>query len=215
MTMSERWKPFKGERYWYVSNVCMTAEDCWDGFSNLDEERYNAGNCFKTEEDAGIAAVKVKTLLRSLSDNGNNLVTDLPDKKLPKWVEIGGYVYDPRNGYGKIVSGSVKACYIEFDGGAGVFVPEAFAELKQARLRPYNTEELSTLVGKIVCEGDGTGLLLVTAYNAGDDVEPPEPAIMTLSDWTTASELLNNGYTIDGKPCGVFEHRNDAGEWVE
>ena len=280
MTKIERWKPEKGERYWYISNVLMVAEDCWDGVSHLDEERYNAGNCFKTEAAATTAAEKVKALLLSLPDNGNNLVSNLPDKELPKltaevfdrpdcpewakyaavdaaglaywyqyfpvtderigvwkvwenkrqlidgffdrsdwqnsliersaqlpdWVEVGGYVYDPRNGYGKIVSGSVKSCYIEFDGGAGDFVPEAFAELKQARLRPYNAEELRGLVGKVLQYGRHTSL--VTMYNGNvDDVFVGD------GDWFSASVLLKE-CTLDGNPAGVLEHLED-GEWKE
>lgn len=130
--------------------------------------------------------------------------------KLPEWVEIGGYVYDARNGYGKIVSGSVKSCYIEFDGGAGDFVPEAFAELKQARLRPYNADEMKALVGEKVTNKEGN-IYLCTAFiketytcNAAVDID----------SWVTAGGLLEYGYVIDGKPCGVFEHLED-GEWVK
>jgi hypothetical protein len=178
------------------------AEDC-----EVDRLRYKNGNCFKTEAEAQAAAEKVKALLRSLQDNGNNLVSNSPDKQLPDWVEIGGYVYDARNGYGKIVSGSVKSCYIEFDGGAGDFVPEAFRELKQARLRPYNAEEMKALVGKPITLLDGT-VCLCTAYSKRDN-----SVILDSIHWD-AQELLGSGYTIDNKPCGKLEHL-EAEEWVE
>lgn len=126
---------------------------------------------------------------------------------LPDWVEIGGYVYDARNGYGKIVSGSVKSCYIEFDGGAGDFVPEAFAELKQARLRPYNADEMKALVGKPITLLDGA-VCLCTVYSKRD-----KSVILDSIHWD-AEELLISGYTIDNKPCGKFEHLED-GEWVK
>ena len=77
----KRWKPKNGEMYWYVWNDVA----CWSYFTwNLDERRFKFGNCFKTEEEAEAAAEKVKVLLLSLHDNGNNIATNLQDKKLPK-----------------------------------------------------------------------------------------------------------------------------------
>lgn len=139
--------------------------------------------------------------------NRSDSLIERPEE-LPEWVEIGGYVYDARNGYGKIVSGSVKSCYIEFDGGAGVFVPEEFAGLKQARLRPYNADEMKALVGKPITMLDGA-VCLCTVYSKRD-----ESVILDDIHWD-AQELLDSGYTIDNKPCGVWEHLNENGEWVE
>lgn len=127
--------------------------------------------------------------------------------KMPEWVEIGGYVYDDRNGYGKIVSGSVKSCYIEFDGGAGDFVPEAFAKLKQARLRPYNAEEMKALIGKVIVEKKSGDIGLVTGY-----CNRKESVYAGRNDFV--ADLLLSDYTIDGKPCGVLEHFEN-GEWVK
>ena len=127
--------------------------------------------------------------------------------KLPDWVEIGGYVYSPRNGYGKIISGSVKSCYIEFDGGAGDFQAENFALLfLQARLRPYSPEEMSSLVGKVLHHS--TGAYLVTAF------ENRWNQVKIESVWRDADELMKLWTWLDGKPCGVLEHLED-GEWVE
>lgn len=216
MTKIERWKPEKGERYWYISNVLMVAEDCWDGVSHLDEERYNAGNCFKTEEDAGIAAVKVKALLLSLPDKDNNQASNLPDKDLPDWCKVGEYVYDPLYGYGEIVFASEKHFYVEFDGHAAEYSQENVPELKQARLRQYTAAELRELVGTIIEEtacGYGESSLLVTAYNSGVDSDA-EPAVMMLGEWFGVNALCAGDYSVDGHICGVFEHL-DAGEWVE
>lgn len=127
--------------------------------------------------------------------------------KLPEWVEIGGYVYSPRNGYGKIISGSVKSCYIEFDGGAGDFQAENFSLLfLQARLRPYNAEEMRGLVGKVLEWGNNSELVI--SYNEA------EVEVYVDRMWCNAEYLMNNEYTIDGNPCGKLEHLED-GEWVE
>lgn len=46
------WKPKEGERYWYYSgslNIIMAGKWC---FGNYEMCLWNAGNCFKTEEEA-------------------------------------------------------------------------------------------------------------------------------------------------------------------
>lgn len=142
------------------------------------------------------------------SDWQNSLIKrPVKETKLPEWVEIGGYVYDARNGYGKIVSGSVKSCYIEFDGGAGDFVPEAFAELKQARLRPYNADEMRALIGKVIVEKKSGDIGLVTGY-----CNRKESVYAGRNDFVAA--LLLSDYTIDGKPCGKLVHK-EGNDWVE
>lgn len=210
--MSERWKPEEGDTFWYVSALVEVAGTTWQD-DEIDPVFYKTGNCFRTDKEAAAAAEKVKALLLSLQDNGNNLVSNSPDKGLPEWVTVGGYVYDPKNGYGQVVRESGNYCFIEFGGGAGNFAAEDFAEFKQARLRPYNKEELRLLIGKVVCECDGVSLLLVTGYNEDDDCGM-QPAVRFLGEWTTAEELCRGDYSIDGHPCGVLEHLEN-GEWVE
>lgn len=146
--------------------------------------------------------------------NGNWDTTDWMNSlierptKLPSWVEVGGYVYDARNGYGKIVSGSVKSCRIEFNGGAGDFVPEAFAKLKQANLRPYNAEELENLVGKVLETTEQTALVI------GFIRQSSRIVCGLMNNYLSGESLLDLGVTIAGKPAGVLEHLED-GEWVE
>jgi hypothetical protein len=141
------------------------------------------------------------------SDWQNSLIKRPEGTKLPDWVEVGGYVFDARNGYGKIVSGSVKSCYIEFDGGAGDFAPEAFAELKQARLRPFNAEEMMGLVGKVL-RGNDTNFRALILY-----ADATCEKIETLH-YDYAPEELARSYNIDGNPCGVLEHLENR-EWVK
>lgn len=139
------------------------------------------------------------------SDWQNSLIEHYP--QFPDWAEVGGYVYDERNGYGKIVSGSVKSCYIEFDGGAGDFVPGAFAKLKQARLRPYNAEEMKSLVGKIICEANASHVATTCIHHDGTDY------LRLGIHLYDAEELISKGFTFDGKPCAILEHLEN-GEWV-
>ena len=81
-----------------------------------------------------------------------------------------------------------------------------------ARLRPYNADEMRGLVGKVVTTSSGRHCTLVTAYK--QEYSAIEPQVM-LNKWLYATDLLNGGNTIDGKPCGVLEHLNENGEWVE
>lgn len=46
-----RWKPDKGDTYYYVDPDCEVATDSWDG-EYLDAVRYDFGNCFRSENQA-------------------------------------------------------------------------------------------------------------------------------------------------------------------
>ena len=125
--------------------------------------------------------------------------------QFPDWAEVGGHVYDIRNGYGKIVSGSVKSCYIEFDGGAGDFVPEEFAELKRARLRPYNSEEIPDLPFEVTERNSNFRTTVVSCKGNKVWLAGASTAI-------SAKELMLD-FTAKGSRCGVLEHIEN-GEWV-
>lgn len=79
-------------------------------------------------------------------------------------------------------------------------------KLFQARLRPYNAEEMKALIGKVV-ENINFAHFITTF-----DKELQE--VVSGSDGYSAKDLVEFGYTIDGQPCGVLEHIED-GEWVE
>jgi hypothetical protein len=241
--MSKRWKPKYGETFWYVSEVLEAEGTTWEDDAIDLEFYKSGNCFYTVEEaEAAAEKVKVLLLSLHDNGNSiansetlkgtfteylkkcAELQLDIlwhkarenrlseqyhngPEEEntLPDWVEVGEYVYDDRNGYGKIVSGSVKSCYIEFDGGAGDFVPGAFAKLKQARLRPYNADEMKALVGKVI-EGEDE-ISVITDYSRDND------NIYFIGGWSSADEILNGGYTIDGEPCGVLEHLEN-GEWV-
>ena len=213
--MSERWKPEKGEKYWFNTSVLVPNEERWGVAMGLDEARHNGGNCFKTEAEAQAAAEKVKALLLSLhysetlQDNGE-------EPNLPDWCKAGGWVYTSSEDYRQIKSVSVDRRNVKFFDGGVWSSQDIIDEAVPARLRPYNTDELRALVGEVVEEtlcGYGESSLLITAYNSGKDCET-EPAVMLLDEWVDVSALCAGDYSIDGKPCGVFEHLEN-GVWVE
>lgn len=94
--MTERWKPKRGEWYWYVESDIKPCEDSWGDF-DLDVLRYEAGNCFRTEEEAEAAAEKVKDLLLDLHESpeepSQGLGTSIVPESGQVWVHRNSGVY--------------------------------------------------------------------------------------------------------------------------
>lgn len=66
-----RWKPEKGEKYYYVGDngmVNFTFADC----DSVDEDYYKFGNTFRTEEEAQRALEKVKETLLGFQEDINH-----------------------------------------------------------------------------------------------------------------------------------------------
>lgn len=61
--LDEKWKPKEKQAYWYVDIEGHLANDLFDD-SIFDNDMYNFGDCFKTKEEAEIAAKKIKHLLK-------------------------------------------------------------------------------------------------------------------------------------------------------
>ena len=62
--VDKRWKPSKGERYFYVSDNGFVEFTYWQ-IEEVDHDYYEFGNCFRTEKQAMKALEKVKeTLLK-------------------------------------------------------------------------------------------------------------------------------------------------------
>ncbi|MBO5681798.1 MAG: hypothetical protein J6T08_08820 [Lentisphaeria bacterium] len=123
---------------------------------------------------------------------------------LPDWCKVGEWVYSiPAQKYDKIiaiqdfriVTREMKYTDDYIDDGNVV----------QARLRPYNAKEMRGLVGKVL-EHDGNASLVIVYLGNG--------LLRVGTKWVSAERLIEDGYTIDGKPCGKFEHLED-GEWKE
>ena len=134
-----------------------------------------------------------------------------PETELPDWCKVGEWVfavcYFSGNGdYCKIreIKPGVDTI-LEIEGHGADFL--VFGNhIKQARLRPYNAEEMKALVRKVL-EHDGNASLVIVYLENG--------LLRVGTKWVSAERLIEDGYTIDGKPCGKLEHLNDAGEWVE
>lgn len=205
--MSERWKPEKGDQYYFMDSVGDIVCDPRGDFTWI-RERIAMGNYFKTEAEAQAAAEKVKALLLSLHESTQDTTQD---ELLPNWCAVGGVVYSKdEKDYAKVQS----LCTI---GVNLLFLKEnkhyqrncAYIkhECVQARLRPYNADEMRGLIGKVVGNEHGN-MFLVTAFVTDDEGEVCVDGIVYNAD-----DLLEC-YTINGKPCGVLEHLED-GEWVE
>jgi hypothetical protein len=143
-----------------------------------------------------------------VADWPNSLIERPEKKTLPEWCKVGEWVY--YRGYRKIIE--VKALRLVLEsahcGNLTVYPEEIGKEVKQARFRPYNADEMKALVGKSITLKDGA-VCLCTAWSAQSN-----HIILDNTSWT-AESLLDIGYTVDGKPCGKLEHLNEKGEWVE
>jgi hypothetical protein len=214
--MSERWKPEEGERYYFIGADGKAGQTVFYEVFESGPQNWELGNCFKTEAEAQVAAEKVKALLlnlpdkdnnqaSNLPDKDNNQASNLPDKDLPDWCKPGEWVYLSNEEYDKIES--IDGFGVNFASGAIINKEYIHEEAVSARLRQYNDEEMMGLVGKVLrgCVKFDFFALIVYAESG---------EIQTNAHCYTADELLNNGYTIDGKLCGVLEHLED-GEWVE
>lgn len=198
--MSERYKPRCTERYYYIRNKGDVDDVLWCD-DTFDHEYYEFGNCFRTKKEATNAAKKVKALLLSLHE---------PTKgrsRLPDWCKVGEWVWAIAfNAYFKV--DKVDDLFIYGTDFPGSEYSVAINNVRQARLRPFNTEEMRGMVGKVI--NNPCSSRLVTAYNESDCIK-----ILTSIGWYTADDLMTSDYTIDGKPCGVLEHLNENGEWME
>ena len=157
----------------------------------------------------------IKDAVFDATDWPNSLI-ERPNK-LPDWCKVDATGWHKRCGYFKVtyiddVSKSVNIQQVEDKSKGYLSFHTVCNETRQARLRPYNEDEMRALVGKPINNASCT--LLVTVYNSF------KQAVKINEVWMTADQLFSgegtvSGYTVDGKPCVIFEHLNDAGEWVE
>ena len=159
----------------------------------------------------GQEAIKVPPVSFSVkydaSDWQNSLI-ERPAKKpeLPDWCKVGEWCFclddDGNCKYFKITK--IKDNFIY---GEDWDIDYHF--VKQARLRPYNADEMRGLVGILIRKGQS--LHIVTGY---EDVLDGECMIHVNGYLYSANDLLRQ-FTIDNAPCGVLEHWSENGEWVE
>ena len=132
-------------------------------------------------------------------DDWQNSLIERP-AKLPEWCKVGAKAWRYILGYV-----SLEASDLENPGFADAVQR---GEIVQARFRPYNAEEMKSLVGKIVCTK--TDKAIVGGYRGADNTI----VLACIGNSFSAETLLKVGATIDGTPCGVLEHLEN-GEWVK
>lgn len=155
------------------------------------------------------------------ADWQNSLIErPVKENKLPDWCKVGEWIWHPED-----MAGGRYLKITEIRGG-GVYAKEkedydpdylcfdlVRKYSKQARLRPYNAEEMKALLGKVVTEKEHDYYAyLVTAYTA--KLDGKNLVAVAIDDaWVQAKDVLKL-YTIDNAPCGVLEHLEN-GEWVK
>lgn len=210
-----RWKPENNDIYYFVHETGTVEYVMWGHYVG-DSNLYNAGNCFRTKEEAEAAAKKAKELFLSLHEETENteLFGKTEEAELPEWCKVGEWVWS-NNSYHKITcietSGYSIPLIILDDGSKYTFGSLSWDDVSQARLRPYNSEEMKSLVGKVI--EHKKDLHLVTNYL--NDTADNNPVVCVGTNWRDAKGLIEHNYAIDGERCCVLEHLNDNGEWVE
>lgn len=148
------------------------------------------------------------------SDWKNSLI-ERPKKQeqLPVWCKVGETYYDyGAQHYFKVtgIDDEKSEVLISWEPAALADVisyPLFIGYAKPARKRQFNEKEMLDLVGKVLSSPSGEWRSLIL-WASGEEVS-------TYHRSYSANTLMDDGYTIDGKPCYKLEHLNDKGEWVE
>lgn len=179
----------------YINKPYINKEyDCWG---------FNAGCSFTISVDGTFDP----------TDWQNSLV-ERP-VKLPAWCKEGEWFWHPED-----MAGGRYLKITEIRGG-GVYAKEkedydpdylCFDLMrkysKQARLRPYNAEEMESMVGLTVKGVNSSEIITGFKKNKWGNF-----VVKGACGWYDAKHLLEN-FTAYGSPCGVLEHLED-GEWVK
>lgn len=130
-------------------------------------------------------------------------------KGLPEWVKECAIGYDnEQERYFEVTNVSENGVDIEFP--IGICATLSYSDMQncsEARKRPFNAEEMRGLIGKVI-RADFVYYLVHTylEYKGGK-------VLIGNENHYNADGLM--GFTVDGKPCYVLEHKNEKGEWVE
>ena len=71
---STRWKPDDDQKYYYVDSGGSVDSDIWNDYSAIDDDRFEIGNCFKTEEEAERIVEYLKALATVRGDATSEFV---------------------------------------------------------------------------------------------------------------------------------------------
>lgn len=126
----------------------------------------------------------------------------------PEWCKVGAWCYIHSGGIGTgkyqkieaVHSGFVKTEYL---------VP--IENISEARLRPWTYEEAPETLKVIDKHEPKRIICLFLASKNKNSVQ-----YTTLPAWYIDTKTLMDNYMqLDGSRCGVLEHKNEQGEWVE
>ena len=140
---------------------------------------------------------------------------DTPAPKLPDWCRVGAWVwfsgakdigYEP--GYLKITDVGYNGMENVIDAEGDGIISMPLSVVKEARLRPWNDDELKSKVGKVFEMGNGD-LTLCLGYQR--DIAD----LIFVGKLMSAQSFAESDWKLDGSPCGVLEHKNEEGEWVK
>lgn len=140
------------------------------------------------------------------------------EAELPEWCKPGAWVFDcNEREYAKVIdiTGEIEDVDLIYIGTKERVTKSRKYIIDccfQARVRPYCSQEMKQLVGRIL--DNGTRMAMVTACEPDNVLARLQEVVFMADDWYTAENLIEYGYTIDGKPCGILEF-NDDGEWKE
>ena len=216
-------RPVKENKLPKLTTEVFDREDCpeWAKYAAVNADGKVV--LFSDEPNHGDARWIVKC--RSTSVNADildDVMFDASDWKhslierpvnLPDWCKADAVCWHKRAGYFKVtyVNAVDDIVYMQQldDKSIGYLSFNTVCnEVKQANFRPYDEGEMRAVVGKPITMPDGA-VCLCTAYSKQN-----KSVIFDSRHWK-AQKLRDSGCTIDGKPCGVLEHLNDKGEWVE
>lgn len=133
--------------------------------------------------------------------------------KLPDWCKVGGVVFDcNEREYARVLDimndDDVVLDYMETEPSIQIKSKKYIIDCCfQARIRPYNVNEMRALVGKIINDNVVYSLVLECCQLDG------ECKVRLMSGYYSPDEILSR-FTRNGLPCGVPEHLVDD-EWVE
>ena len=146
------------------------------------------------------------------SDWENSLIKRPPKEELPDWCKVGAICYD----YGAAHYFEVTGIDDEKSEVSISWYPKGLVEVisyslfteyaRPARKRQFNEHEMLDLAGKVLSAPSGEWRSLILWASANE--------VITHYGEYNANTLMDKGYTIDGKPCVIYEHLED-GAWIQ
>lgn len=134
-----------------------------------------------------------------------NQEVETPVPKVPEWCKIGAWCYIHSGGIDTGKYQKIEAVHFGFV-QTEYLVP--IVNISEARLRPWNDDELKSKVGKVFEMGNGD-LTLCLGYCR--DIAD----LIFVGKLMSAQSFAESDWKLDGSPCGVLEHKNEQGEWVK